>query len=315
MAEIDVTQRGTAGRHDRIVERTGFRLSWGAIFAGFVVATALQMVLSTLGAAIGFVAFDPGRGDSASDLGIGVAIWFAVTAVVSLFIGGLTTGRLAGVLTPGDGRLHGVIMWSLSTLFALYLASIGAGRLLGGAFDLLTRTTSAVAGAAVGAVGQVGTAAVNQAGGLDFDALQREIETTLEQTGNPALQPGALQQQAEAVGQQATGGTDNRALAQEITERVRQTAGRVDREDLTNVIAARTGMDRAEAERVATRVESAAGGLQQQVGATAQNVAQTAGQAAGDAANLASKAAWAALLVMGLSLLAAVFGAGRTAPE
>jgi hypothetical protein len=309
MADISV------GPRDAVVERTGFRLSWGAIFAGFVVATALQMVLSTLGAAIGFTAFDPGQGDSASELGIGVAIWFALTAVVSLFIGGLTTGRLAGVLTRGDGRLHGVVMWSLSTLLALYFVSVGAGRLVGGAFDVLSRTTAAAAGGVASSVGQIGAAAVGQAGNVDFGALQREIETTLQQTGNPALQPDSLQAQAGAVQGQATTGTDNRALAQELTERIRATGGQVDREDLVNVIAARSGMSRAEAERVATRVESAAQGLGAQVSSAAQDVQQQAGEVAGDAANAASKAAWAALLAMGLSLAAAVFGAGRTAPE
>lgn len=317
MADIAVERsRGTGGReNDPLIERTGFRLSWGAIFAGFVVATVLQMVLSILGAAVGLAAFDPGQGDSARGLGIGVLIWFALTAIISMFIGGMTTGHLAGVLTRGDGRLHGVIMWSLSTLLALYFASMGAGRLLGGVFDVVTRTTSAVAGAAVSTVGQVGAAAVNQAGGVDFNAVQREIETTLQQTGNPALQPDSLQQQGQAVQDQAVSGTNNQALAQELTDRLRQTGGQVNRQDIINVIQARTGMSQAEAERAATRVESAASNARSQVSSTVQDVQQQAGQAAGDAANVASKALWGALLIMGLSVAAATFGAGRTARE
>lgn len=309
MADIAV------GRKEGLPERTGFRLSWGAIFAGFVVATAIQMVLSVLGIAVGLTAFDPGQGDSAGGLGIGAAIWFVLTAVISLFVGGLTTGRLAGVLTPGDGRLHGVVMWSLSALLAVYFVSVGAGSLLGGAFNVLSRATAAAAGGVASSVGQLGAAAVNQAGGMDLGALQREIETTLAQTGNPALQPDSLGAQAEAVQGQATSGTDNRALAQELTERVRQTAGQVDREDMINVITARTGMSRAEAESAATRIESAASSARSQVSSAAQDVQQQAGQAAGDAANVASKAAWAALLAMGLSVAAAAFGAGRTAPR
>lgn len=311
MAEIDVNRT----TREPIIERTGFRLSWGAIFAGFIAATVLQMVLSTLGVAIGLAAFDPGQGDSARELGIGTAVWFALTAIISMFVGGLTTGRLAGVLTRGDGRLHGVIMWSLSTLLALYFASAGLGRVLGGAVSLVTSTTSAVAGAAVGAAGQIGSTAIDQGGGIDFQQLQREIETTLEQTGNPALQPDTLQEQVAATRGTATTGVSNQQLAQELTERVRQTAGQVDRQDLINVITARTGMSQGEAEQLATRVESAAGAARTQVGAAAQDVQQQAGAAAEQAANLASKAAWAALLIMGLSLGAAVVGAGRTAPE
>jgi len=310
MADIAV------GRGDVRVERTGFRLSWGAIFAGFVVATALQVVFTTLGAAIGFAAFDPGEGDPARGLGIGAAIWLALTAIVSMFVGGLTTGHLAGVLTVGDGRLHGVVMWGLTTLLALYLASVGAGRLLGGAFEVLSRTTAAAAGGVVSSVGQVGAAAVNQAGGIDFDSLRREIETTLQQTRNPALQPETIQQQAQRVEAEARSSpASNQALAQELADRIRATAGQVNRQDLVNVISARTGMSQAEAEQVATRIEAAAQTARSQVSSAAQNVQQEVGQVAGEAANLASKAAWAALLAMGLSLIAAVAGAGRTAPE
>lgn len=313
MAEIDVKRnRGEAGV---VLERTGFRLSWGAIFAGFVIATALQMTLSLAGVAVGLAAFDPGQGDSAGSLGIGVAIWFALTAIVSLFVGGLTTGRLAGVLTRGDGRLHGIVVWALSTLLAVYFASIGMGRVLGGVFNFATRTATAVVGSTVGAVGSLGTAAVNNAGAVDLQALQQQISTALEQTGDPALQPDSLREQVQATRGQATSGVSNPELARELAERVRSTAGQVDREDLVNLITARTGMSRPEADRLATRVQSAAASASAQVSSTARNVADQAGQAAGDAANAASKAAWAALLVMGLSLLAALWGAGVTAPE
>lgn len=312
MAEIDVTRRGAA---DPLIEHTGFRLSWGAIFAGFVVATALQMVFTTLGAAIGFTAFDPGQGDSARALGIGVIVWFAVTAVATMFIGGMTTGRMAGILTRGDGMVHGVVMWSLSVLLALYMASVGMGRVLGGAIDLVMRATAATAGAAVSTVGQLGGAAIGQAGSVDPATLRREIEAALEQTGNPALAPDSLRQQAQATGQTADGGASNQQVAQEISDRVSSTAGEVSREDLTNVIAARTGMDRAEAERAADRVQTAVGNVRQQVSQAAGQVQEQAGQTAEQAANTTSKALWGALLLMGLSVAAAAFGAGSTARE
>lgn len=304
---------GVARGERTVVESTGFRLSWGAIFAGFIVATTIQMVLSVLGIAVGLTAFDPMEGDSASTLGITAGIWFALTAIVSLFIGGLVTGRLAGILTHGDGRLHGIVLWGLSTLLAVYFAMMGAGTILGGVFNFATRTTAAVASSAVGAVGQIGSAAASQAGGIDFDALQREIETTLQQTGNPALQPDSLRQQAQSAEQQALSGTDNQALARELTGRIRETAGEVDRQDMINVIIARTGMNEQEAERVATRIEQAASNAGSQISATAQNVQEQAVGAADTAANTTAKAAWIALLVMLLSLGAAVFGAGRTA--
>jgi hypothetical protein len=241
MAEIDVTRRtaaaGTtthAAHLDPVVERTGFRLSWGGIFAGFVVATALQMVLTTLGAAIGMAAFDPGQGDSAASLGIGAALWFAVTALISMFIGGMTCGKLAGILTRGDGMMHGVIMWGLSLLLAIYLGSTGAGKVLGGVTGFLGQTASSAVGGAVSGAGAVGASAAEN-GGIDV--------------------PQGAQQDAQAAAQSA----------------------------------------------------------QQQIQQQAPQVQARAEQVAGDAANTGAKAAWGALLVMGLSVAAAAFGAGSTA--
>lgn len=318
MAEIDVTRRGAAtGAHiDPLVERTGFRLSWGGIFAGFVIATALQMVLTTLGAAIGLAAFDPGQGDSASSLGIGAAIWFAVTAMISMFVGGMTAGRLAGVLTRGDGMLHGVVMWGLSLLLAIYLGSTGVGRLLGGVTSFLGQTASSAVGGAASGAGQVGAAVFNGEREIDFNALQREIETTLQQTGNPALSPDSVRADAQQAQNQATqSGASNEQVAREIGDMVRQRGGEVGRDEIVNVISARTGKSRAESEQIADRVQSAVSSARGQLSQTAGQVQEKAGQVAGDAANLGAKAAWGALLVMGLSVAAAAFGAGSTARE
>jgi ElaB/YqjD/DUF883 family membrane-anchored ribosome-binding protein len=279
------------------------------------------MVLSTLGAAIGFAAFDPGQGDSASGLGIGAAIWFALTAISTMFIGGMTTGRLAGVLTRGDGMLHGVVMWSLSTLLAIYLISSGATRILGGVTSLLGQTTAAAVGGVTSGAGQVGAAVINQQSNdgereLDFNAIQREIETTLEQTGNPALSPDSLSADANRAENRTTqSGASNQQVAREVGDLLRSRAGQVDREEMVNVIAARTGKSRAEAEQIADRVQSAVGSARTQVSQAVDTLQQRAGQVAGEAANTASKAAWGALLLMGLSVAAAAFGAGRTARE
>ena len=202
MAEIDVTRASTSGttagvRRDPLVERTGFRLSWGGIFAGFVVATSLQMVLTTLGAAIGLAAFDLGQGDSAASLGIGAAIWFAVTALVSMFIGGQTAGKLAGVLTRGDGMLHGVVMWGLSLLLAIYLGSTGVGRVLGGVTSFLGQTASSAAGGAVSGAGAVGASAA-QNGGLDVPEGQQQQAQNAAQNAQQQIQQRAPELQAKA---------------------------------------------------------------------------------------------------------------------
>ena len=74
------------------------------------------MVLSLLGLAIGRGASD--AGDSVSRFGIGTGIRVLVTAVVASFVVGVTTGRLADVLTHGIGIVHGIVLRGLTALTA-----------------------------------------------------------------------------------------------------------------------------------------------------------------------------------------------------
>jgi hypothetical protein len=142
MAEIDITRRGMT---EDIIERPGFRVRWGAVFAGLVVALALQVVLTLLGTAIGLSTMDNGAGRG---LGIGAAIWLILSVLISLYVGGLVTGHLAGVLTRGDGALHGVLMWGLSTILAVYFLASGVSSILGGAVQLASSGAAVTAGAA-----------------------------------------------------------------------------------------------------------------------------------------------------------------------
>lgn len=312
MAEIDVTHDKVIDR-DLVVEQTGFRLSWGAIFAGFVIATVLQMALSLLGVGLGFLGWDPG--DPLSNLGIGAGIWFALTAIITMFIGAMTTGRLAGVLTRGDGALHGVVMWALSTLLAIYLVYSGATYVLGGVFGFLGNAVTSTVGAVATGATQAGVAAAGQAGNLDLNAIQREIEATLRQTGDPALQPDSLQTQIEQARPDVSSGASNEALAQDIAGQIQRTAGNVDRQDLINVITARTNLSQAEAESLAGRIETAAGQAQTQVAGAVEDVQAGAADAASAAGDALQKGAWLALLTMGLSVAAAAWGAAMTARE
>jgi hypothetical protein len=138
MADIDVTRRGRGEAGERVAgepfsERTGFRLSWGAIFAGLVVAMVLQLVLALLGVGIGLAWWD--QGDPLQTLGIGAGIWAAVSTIIALFAGGATAGRLAGILTPGDGAIHGVLVWGLATITTIFFATSGVSMLVGGTFS------------------------------------------------------------------------------------------------------------------------------------------------------------------------------------
>ena len=300
--------------HDRdpLFEQTGFRLSWGAIFAGLVVATALQIVFALLGIGIGFSAWDPG--ESARALGIGALLWWVTATLVALFIGGRTTGRLAGVVTRKDGILHGIVMWGLSTIVGIWLVASGVGSIFGGAVGIASNVVSSTAsGVARGAVA-AGGSALGNLDQVNWDEFQQEITRTLEQTGDPALAPDSLATAAQQAQSQATqGGATNEQLASDITARIRERAGEVDRQDIVNVLAARTDLSQAEAERTADRVTSAAQGLQAQLGQLTDTLRERAGDVAGAATDQAATGAWFALLGLGLAVAAAAMGAASTA--
>jgi ElaB/YqjD/DUF883 family membrane-anchored ribosome-binding protein len=216
----------------------------------------------------------------------------------------MTTGRLAGILTREDGALHGVVLWSVSTLVVAWLVMSGVGTLVGGAFGVVSRTASAAVGGVATGAGQL----ASQAGGIDFQALQREIEAVLEQTQAPGLQPDTLRADAERIGDRATGPADNQQVARDISATIRERGGEVDREAIINVITARTDMNRQEAERLAVRVETLASSAREELRVVADTVGARAEEFAGDASDAVSKGAWWALLTLGLSLAAAVGG-------
>jgi hypothetical protein len=127
------------------------RVSWGAIFAGTVVAMVVQIVLTLLGLGVGLGVVNPTAG-SLSSVGMGAAIWLGVSTLIALFIGGLIAGRLAGMPAKYDGALQGLVVWGLGTLFSLYLATSAVGGaisgltgILGQGFQMAGQTVSSVA--------------------------------------------------------------------------------------------------------------------------------------------------------------------------
>ena len=114
--------------------------------------------------------------------------------------------------------------------------------------------------------------------------------------------------EAERIGEQATGRASTADIARDIVATIRERGGSIDRSAIANVIAARTDMSPAEAERVAIRVENAASGLMEQAGAVVDTAGVYAERAAGSGSDAVAHASWWALLALGLSLGASVGG-------
>lgn len=111
------------------------RLSWGAIFAGTFIAVIIQVMLTLLGAAIGLNYAGPRSDVSAEAVGTGAAIWWIISTLIALFIGGWVAAHLAGVVRHMDGALHGLVTWSLAMLLVLVLLGTSLSALTGAALN------------------------------------------------------------------------------------------------------------------------------------------------------------------------------------
>lgn len=302
------------------------RISWSAVFAGVLVAIVTQMLLSLLGLGIGFGAIDVvDEQNPMAGLGIGSAIWYVVTSLLSLFLGGWVAGRLAGTPRLFDGLIHGVLTWCLVTLLTVYFLTTTIGSIIGGVGSLLGGIVK-TAGSAVASAGPaVGNMIQNQlqANGIDTDNidlnnLRSEVNTILRQTGDPALRPSALEEKANRAANMA-GNTAQRAasnpqsadeMASGLFDRLfrqgQNTVNEVDREDAVNVVMARTNKSRAEAEQIVDNWIN----TYQQASAKFTEVSKEAGMKAQQLADGAAKAASTAAIAGFFGLLVGVVAAG-----
>jgi len=208
-------------------------VSWGAIAAGAVGAAALMLVLIAFGAGLGLSAVSPwsDSGVSASTFRTGTGIYLVIVAVMSSAVGGYLAARLrskwAGLHTQEvffRDTAHGFIAWAFATL-------LSAGALSSAAAYLANGTAAELGGAASQATRSVNPADVY------VDKLFRP---------NAAAQPSSAPDAANA--------TRNQSRAEVLRL---WTASFYDNQDLSaadktyvaQVVAARTGMSQADAEK------------------------------------------------------------------
>ncbi|HTJ59405.1 MAG TPA: PhnA-like protein [Devosiaceae bacterium] len=262
------------------------RVSWGAIFAGAVIALIIQFLLSLLGVGIGAATLRPASGGNpdATTFSVISVIWYAITGLISAFTGGIVAGRLSGKPVADVGALHGLTSWALTTIVLLYLLTTTIGGLVGGALSGLGSVAS-------GLGGTVATAAQTAVAGRDpFAAIQQQIT-------------------------QATGGSDPAALRDAAVAAVRAavTGDQAQADQATNTAA------QALARAQNIPIDDARNRVQQYTQQYQQAVANTRDQAlraAEVAAGTTSRAALAAFLILVISAAAAWFGGrlGTVAP-
>lgn len=268
--------------------KTPARLSWGAIFAGVVLAVAVQLVLGILGAGIGLTMVDPVEGTTpgAAGFGIGAGIYWLITTILALGAGGYAAARVAGVHERFDALVHGLVVWGVTLILTLYLLTSAVGGIIGGAF----RTVGAVAGAAGTTVGVAAPRAASVAG-LDEGDVRSEAAAYLSEAPNDPAQMTPEQAQKEVAKELpalARGGADGQRAESRIVD----------------IVAAQRRISRPEAQAQVTRAKRQFVQTKNETIATAKSATD---QAAGAAAGTSF------ILVLALLIGAGAAGFGATA--
>jgi len=162
------------------------RISWAAVFAGVLVALAVEVLFLSFGFFIGF-RLSPGAGSTAWSV-----IWYFVGAFFSLMAGGWVAGFLAG--NPNTGRTHGIVTWGLTTVATFAFLTMMSWGVVNQTLGMVKAATLATAAAAPTANR---TLTPNEA-----NRLQEEANAAINQA----------QQQAPLVAQQAGKAISNTAL-------------------------------------------------------------------------------------------------------
>lgn len=314
------------------------RVSWGAIFAGTVVAMALMVFFAVLGIAIGASAITPMRGGG-DGLGWGTGIYLIVTQILSLIVGGYTASRLAGVPRMTAAVLHGAAVWAVATILLVWAAVAGAGALFNAASTVLSATARGA--------GNVAQAVVPEdvsfpdlpslAAQVSIEDLPDPVQSALEENDLTVadLQREARQALSQVVSQQERQqaidlmrstladalrtpgdiGADLNAALDRLVAGPDAILSVEDRQEALNVLQRRLGITPEEAQQVMqaveARVEEAIAGLRQSI----DEFQRQAVQAAEAAASAVSSTAWWMVFASLLALAAAVGGAVLGKPD
>jgi hypothetical protein len=232
-------------------------VSWGAIAAGAVGAAALTLLLTAFGAGLGLSAVSPwsNSGVSASTFKTGTGIYLVIVAVMSSAVGGYLAARLRSKWVGAHAHevffrdtAHGFIAWAFATLLSASALSSVAAYLANG-------TAAGVSGTAASANRSVNPADIY------VDKLFRPASAA-QPAPAPSSSPGAgnnltmpsstnpNQSRAEILRLWSASFQDNQDLSS------------TDKTYVAQVVAARTGMSQADAEKrvndVITEAKSAA---------------------------------------------------------
>jgi hypothetical protein len=201
-------------------------ISWAAVAAGAVVSCALTVVLIAFGVGLGLSIVSPwgGAGVSATTFKLGTGLYLIVIAMLSSSIGGYIAGRLrtrwVGVQQDEVSfrdTAHGFVAWTFASVL--------------GAVLLASPVSSLISGGSSGAV--QGAASAGRSGG----SMDGYVDTLLRSDAAASQQGNSNESRGEL----------NRLLVSNF--RNGSDLKPTDREYVSKVVASRTGLGQADADK------------------------------------------------------------------
>lgn len=271
----------SAAAENRPAEAATSAASWPAIFAGATTAAATSLVLVALGAGLGLASVSPWRysGASTTTFTVMTAIWLIVVQWVSAALGGYITGRLrtkwVGTHTHEvffRDTAHGFITWALATVVGAALLASAVGTVSEKGIQAASTAASSASSGVAASLGEAVTP-------YNVDRLLRAPDADKDKDASRSDERAEITQ----------------ILAKGIT------TGEVspdDRDYLSKLVAARSGISDADAKKRVDEVIAA------------ENTAQLKAR---EAADNARKVAATASIFMALSMLIGAFIASVSA--
>ena len=235
-------------------------VSWRAIFAGTITVLSVLLVLNLIGLSIGLGSIDPTEeSNPLNGIGTGTIIWWILSNLIALFIGGFVAARVGVSFATNSGIVQGIMTWALYTIISAWLLTSAVGSIISGVGSVvggvLTSAKDVVAE-------QVGPVVNKQLENVDIslDESKKEFYALLEDTDKENLDPDELEEKADNVTSDAEDeGQDAAKSPGQIDAEVEEIFGNaknefegtfeaLDKEALVNILMERTDMSESEAE-------------------------------------------------------------------
>lgn len=257
-----MTDTPTLARRDSDKSTGASYVEWSAIFAGAFVASAIIVLMTAFGSAIGLSLVSPYKGHSPIIFYVALALWFVWIVVSSFVAGGYIAGRMRRpieVATPHEGHVrdgvHGLVVWAVAVVIGAWLATWSISSVVKGGAELAKSDASSASSSETSAapiaydvdtlfrpnenapVGKNGAADTSQKADTSGDKARNANDTARKAGGGFALKlpPNASPAPNAPNGESRGQGVDKAAIGEnEPTEASRQEVSRILSTELAN---------------------------------------------------------------------------------